>query len=76
MNNAHTYCDTPPEKQWFLSFKTLFIPREHRRILNRQPGFKEVIRNQMIIEECAFGDVFIPFMRFDFWDINKFEISN
>uniref|UniRef100_A0A6M3LY64 Uncharacterized protein n=1 Tax=viral metagenome TaxID=1070528 RepID=A0A6M3LY64_9ZZZZ len=36
--NIHgQYTDTPVEKAWICRFDVLFIRRDHRRILNRQP---------------------------------------
>ena len=31
------FTDTPVEKAWIYRFDVLFIRRDHRRILNRQP---------------------------------------
>lgn len=35
--NRIEYFDSPPGKEWFLQFKCLFLPTDHRKILNRQP---------------------------------------
>lgn len=34
------YFDSPPGEEWFLQFKCLFLPTDHRKILNRQPEIK------------------------------------
>jgi hypothetical protein len=36
-NTYGHFTDTPVEKRWVFSFKVLSLPRDHRRILNRQP---------------------------------------
>jgi hypothetical protein len=36
-NRYNQFTDTPVEEAWFLKFNTLFLPTDHRKILNRQP---------------------------------------
>jgi hypothetical protein len=40
MVKEKTYYDSDPEKTWLFRFDVLFIKRDHRRILNRQPEVK------------------------------------
>jgi len=39
-NSYGHYTDTPINKQWWCRFDVLFIPEDHRRILNRQPELR------------------------------------
>ena len=36
-NRYNEFTDTPVDEAWFLKFRTLFLPTDHRKILNRQP---------------------------------------
>jgi hypothetical protein len=41
-NRYNEFTDSPVDEAWFLKFNVLFLPTDHRKILNRQPliGFK------------------------------------
>jgi|GEM_PF-4615401 len=41
-NRYNQFTDTPVEEAWFLKFNVLFLPTDHRKILNRQPEFNGV----------------------------------
>jgi hypothetical protein len=41
-NQYGQFTDSPVDKRWCLQFKTLFLPTDHRKILNRQPEVIEI----------------------------------
>jgi hypothetical protein len=36
-NRYGQFTDTPVDEAWFLKFNVLWLPTDHRKILNRQP---------------------------------------
>jgi len=44
-NSYGHYTDTPINRQWRCRFDVLFIPEDHRKILNRQPVVQHIVFN-------------------------------
>jgi len=43
------FYDTPVDQQWYLRFDVLTLPRDHRKILNRQPIARRIILSNGLI---------------------------
>lgn len=61
------FTDTPPEARWWCRFDVLFLPEQHRKILNRQPEMKTL--HGWIV-------AYISYMFLTDWNIDWKVISN
>jgi hypothetical protein len=82
-NTYGQFTDIPVNEAWFLKFDILFLPTDHRKILNRQPLFAgkicicfDVLTAIVVlrIEQCFPKDN--TMIRFNDWIWNNKVMSN
>ena len=81
-NRYGHFTDSPVDEAWVLKFNTLFLPTDHRKILNRQPEFSG-LRCEINIFTGAIKFILDPvfpengtMIRFNDWHVDKKVMAN